>query len=646
MSEPATRSGPSRPTVIVGLLVAAMSACVLGLVIWKALDARSVALAQGERDIRNLAHSLAEHASRSIQSADIAMSGIVDLLKYQRPRADRTNLFLRNTVSSLPQIREMGVLDAEGRWIYSSLERTPDYTNADRPYFTYHRDSTDPNLQISDPLQSRLTGRRTLLLTKRISAMDGSFIGVLLAAIDGDYFDAFYDAFKLGPHAGITMLRYDGTVLARWPAGTWNGDARITTAFKAEIERDAAGFYRTKSPFDGYLKYLAFEHASQYPIVMTVALTEDEVLAPWRADLRNDVFVAIILLGGITLLAALLSVQLRARARVQSELREREARYRLLADNIADVVIQLDREGKFIFVSQSVEPVLGLKPTELTGKSCFEFVHPDDMAAVAKATAELTDWNISKTVTFRTWRADKSIVWIEINFKLAGRADDRGQVEVIGAMRDITARKEMEDELNALNALLSQLATTDALTGLANRRSFDAALRREFSRGQPMSVIMIDIDNFKGFNDNLGHQAGDACLKRVAKVIARVTENTAALAARYGGEEFGVILPKSSGLDAMNIAETLREEVLALDIANPASAHGKVSVSLGIAASTAETVDEHQLLGNADAALYEAKRHGRNRCVLSSQIAATASPATQPSMDEMEQKAVSGSPAS
>ena len=106
---------PVSPTVIVAVVVAAMTACVLGLVVWKALDSRASALAQGERDIRNLTHSLAEHASHSIQAADVAMSGMVDILKYQRPRADRFNLFLRNTVAALPQIREIAVLDADGR---------------------------------------------------------------------------------------------------------------------------------------------------------------------------------------------------------------------------------------------------------------------------------------------------------------------------------------------------------------------------------------------------------------------------------------------------------------------------------------------------------------------------------------------------
>ena len=208
---------PNKPlsaATTIAVVIAAMTAFVLGLVVWKAIEARNAALGRAERDIRNLAHSLSEHASTSIQAADIAMSGIVDLLRYQRPRPERLNQYLRNIVKTLPQIREMGMLDASGTWIYSSLDELPVHNNADRDYFIYHRDSTDPGLRISDPLLSRVTGRRTILLTRRISNQDGSFGGVLFAAIDTGFFDHFYKAFNLGPHAGITLLRNDGVLLA------------------------------------------------------------------------------------------------------------------------------------------------------------------------------------------------------------------------------------------------------------------------------------------------------------------------------------------------------------------------------------------------------------------------------------------------
>ncbi len=607
------------PTAIVAAVVAAMSIFVLGLLIWKAVEARTTALAQGERDIRNLTHSLAEHASHSVQAIDVAMNAMVDLLKYQKPRVDRFNAALRKTADALPQIKEIGVIDPDGNRIYSSAAELPAHNNADRGYFIGHRDSTDALLHISEPLQSRLTGQPTIVLSRRVTREDGGFGGVLFATIETSYFDNFYQAFKFGPHAGITLLRLDGMVLAHWPAGKWNKE--VSAAFKARIEQDRTGYTKTTSPFDGRVKYLGFERASQYPIVVTVALPEAQVLAAWHDDLRNDLLVAVILMGGVILFAILLGKEFAKRTRVARMLREREARYRLLADNIADVVILLDRNGSFLFVSQSVETILGRKPDDLIGKSCFEFVHPDHLADVAKATSELTNWTTTKTVELKTFRANGSEVWVEINFKLAGAAEDHQAIEVVGVLRDVTERRKMEDELNALNIRLSELATTDGLTALANRRSFDSALPREFRDREQISLIMLDIDHFKGFNDTQGHQAGDECLRRVARVIAGATDNTTALAARYGGEEFAIILPGVGEQDALKVAEAMRLTVRSLAMANPAARRGVVSISLGIASRSAATASETELLGRADLALYEAKRSGRDRTVLASSLA-------------------------
>lgn len=610
---------PFSPTLIVAAVVATMSACVLGLLVWKASEARIDALAQGERDIRNLAHSLAEHASHTIQAADIAMSGMVDSLKYRRPDTVRFNQYLHNTVAALPQISEIDVLDAQGKLIYSSLPEAPQQQgNSDRGYFAEHRDSTDPSLHISDPLRSQLTGRPTIVLSKRITNQDGSFGGVLTSAIDTGYFDDFYKAFNFGPHAGISLLRRDGTMLSHWPAGSWRGEP--PTAFKSRIGQNATGYFKIRSPFDGLTKYLGFERTSLYPLVVTAALPEEQVQAAWHEEMRDDTIVALILMGSVVWFAIKLSAQFRKRAEIENALREREAHYRLLADNIADIVIRFDRKGTIRFVSQSVEPLLGLKPADLIGKPCFAFIHPDDVAAVAKANSELTDHTMSRSVLFRTYRADKSIAWVESNFKLAHAPDGHQATEAVAVLRDVTRRILMEDELNALNARLAELATTDGLTGLSNRRSFDLALPREFRNRRQISVIMLDIDHFKGFNDHRGHQAGDECLKRVAKVILEATENTRALAARYGGEEFAIILPDVDERGAFKVAEAIRLTIRSLAVPNPAPNRGELSVSLGVASRTGDTSDEIALLGNADAALYEAKRSGRNCTVLASSL--------------------------
>jgi diguanylate cyclase (GGDEF)-like protein len=177
-------------------------------------------------------------------------------------------------------------------------------------------------------------------------------------------------------------------------------------------------------------------------------------------------------------------------------------------------------------------------------------------------------------------------------------------------------------QLEDANRRLATLSITDGLTGLANRRHFDDVLRSECARaaraGQPLAVIMLDVDDFKKFNDRYGHQAGDACLTRVAHALAAGMRRTGDLAARYGGEEFSIVLPNAGAGQAYYIGESLRGAVEALDIAHAGSTTGHVTISVGVAIQAAqEAGDPDTLMRRADAALYRAKHAGRNCVVLS-----------------------------
>ncbi len=351
-----------------------------------------------------------------------------------------------------------------------------------------------------------------------------------------------------------------------------------------------------------------------------MAISEEWLLSDWRKTLRTDAMVSAVLLSMILLLAAVLFSQFRFRMRTERALREREAHYRLLANNIADIIILIDARSRLRYVSQSVEPVLGKRPEDLLGKSCFDMIHPEDQESVRSATAQLSGIDRVSTVVFRTWRADGTLAWVESKFKLAALPDDPAQLEFLCVIRDVTERKRMEDELNQLNRRLAQLAATDGLTGLTNRRTFDDFLLRQFESCDEISVLLLDIDGFKGYNDTYGHQAGDRCLQAVAKVIGDATSNTSGLSARYGGEEFAVVLPDTGEDDALKVAEAIRLAVRALGVPNAGSSRGYITVSVGVAARTDATRDDSALVGEADSALYEAKRLGRNRSMISSSL--------------------------
>lgn len=191
--------------------------------------------------------------------------------------------------------------------------------------------------------------------------------------------------------------------------------------------------------------------------------------------------------------------------------------------------------------------------------------------------------------------------------------EDNRLIAVVETLRDMT------EEKNAQIAL-ERLATRDGLTGLANRRYFDETLHAEWARAmrqkQPLSLLMVDVDNFKAYNDAHGHLGGDECLKRIAVAVA-AEMRTNDLVARYGGEEFAVILPNQSLKGAAIVAERIRSRVEQLRLPNRFARDGRITVSIGAATALgASDADPSQLVATADAALYRAKHMGRNRISL------------------------------
>ncbi|MEI2264723.1 sensor domain-containing diguanylate cyclase [Erwinia sp. CGal63] len=181
----------------------------------------------------------------------------------------------------------------------------------------------------------------------------------------------------------------------------------------------------------------------------------------------------------------------------------------------------------------------------------------------------------------------------------------------------------VRDELTSINHTLQSLALVDGLTGLANRRQFDVLLEKNLERsaksGEPLSLIMVDIDYFKRYNDTYGHVAGDQCLKNVGAVLKNVIHRSDDIVARYGGEEFAIILPNTGPTDALKVAQRAVQAVLNAGLAHKAtSVAGEVvtiSAGCGTLVAKGDASEAEELKELADNALYHAKRNGRNRAV-------------------------------
>jgi diguanylate cyclase (GGDEF)-like protein len=183
------------------------------------------------------------------------------------------------------------------------------------------------------------------------------------------------------------------------------------------------------------------------------------------------------------------------------------------------------------------------------------------------------------------------------------------------AMADQLA--EREGELIATNDRLTVMASIDMLSGLANRRGFQSRLDFEWMKAQQyngeLSLLMIDVDHFKPFNDTYGHPEGDACLSQLGETLANIAARTTGFAGRYGGEEFCLLLPNTGASRALEIGEMVRASVQDLGIPHSTSSHQTVTVSVGLAcARPSDGQHPSDLIEAADASLYAAKRCGRN----------------------------------
>lgn len=193
-------------------------------------------------------------------------------------------------------------------------------------------------------------------------------------------------------------------------------------------------------------------------------------------------------------------------------------------------------------------------------------------------------------------------------------------------IRDVSGTVDRERRLLDHAESLRARSYVDGLTGIANRRYFDVALERELRRAQrsggQLSLLLMDIDSFKAYNDHFGHQQGDTCLSTVAQALASMLKRPADVAARYGGEEFAAILPDTSAEQARGLANAIREHVAGLALPHaPAALKPHVTLSIGVASFDKGLQEAPALIEAADKALYAAKRGGRDRVVLAGEAA-------------------------
>ncbi|HEX3863271.1 MAG TPA: diguanylate cyclase [Stellaceae bacterium] len=587
---------------------------------------RQKEMADARQETSNLARSLSQHAGDTFRTADASIVGAAHRLQMDGVSAesvDQLTKIMNARLAMFPALANWLIVGNAAGCLATGRPLQPaDCATIAADSVDYYRTHADDTAHLGAPMPDA-SGGWLIPLSRRFNNPDGSFAGVIVAAISGRYFQSFYDTFKLGEHGAILLAMVNGTLLVRRPFEARNvgRDLHNSSLFRTYLTQSPNGDVEIRSSTDGVTRLNSYRRIDGYPLVVSVAFASADILKPWRAAVRSQLTRTGALVFIVGALGMWLAWQIRTRQRLEAAYHKATAALRELAESSTDLIVQVSPKMERVYVSPASRRLLGYEPEEMLGHRTDDILYPDDRALWEKAFGDVSarqDTDIR--ATYRVFRKDGKVIWVEVNRRHL--ADDEGFVI---ATRDVTERKEVEEQLAEANRQLELIANEDALTTLANRRHFDVTLDTEFRRAQRdgsiLSVIMIDVDKFKLFNDRYGHPAGDDCLRDVGGVLKQLPRRPGDLVARYGGEELVIVLPNTPASGAVAMAERARAAVRSLGIAHEGNQAKIVTISLGVASLVSESgiTSAAELMQAADRALYAAKEGGRDRVCLATE---------------------------
>ncbi|MDA9441114.1 diguanylate cyclase [Bradyrhizobium sp. CCBAU 51745] len=532
---------------------------------------------------------IAELESHGIESADVFRSEMGTLAVHE---------VLRTKASGWSDIAGANVFDARGVLI-NSTKRWPvaDISVSDRDYFIRLRN--DPAAQEEvEVVPGRFGTGPAIVMARRVSGPHGDFLGIVTRAIAPEQIESFFASTGLGEDSSVAMYHQSGQLLARIP----HVDAMIGQNYRIGSAEQKAVFQHTSittrltSPIDGKDRIVASRLLSGEPLVIIATRSLDATLATWRTQTKFFVTVAVLSIGLLVLTLFLIFRQVTNRLSLEKQ------RLDTAMNTMTQGLLMFDQDERLIVCNRRYIDMYRLSTNAVKPGVHFRDViqHRADTGSFEGDVDEYCDRILSQvglTQSSIVETSDGRLIEVKNHPGAAGGW--------LATHDDVTERVRADERI-------AHMAHYDALTDLPNRVLMRGHLERrvaELAQGKPFAILYIDVDEFKGVNDSLGHEVGDELLRQVAsRLRACVSGND--LVARLGGDEFAIV--KAGTSDQAGLS-TLAEQILT-SLRMPVDCKGQeittdASIGIAIAPDHGDIIDE--LLKRADLAMYAAKSEGR-----------------------------------
>lgn len=551
-----------------------------------------------ERDrLATQARVISRNLEFQLKGANQALLGVLEELREQSLLHHKVDTqHLRLLANAMPGIRAISVFDNQGNLISSNYPEFVGQNFSHREYFTTVKEHPSrETLYISKPFKG-LSGRYLINVTRMVPDKSGGFAGIVTATLNPEYFTTLLTSVLYAPDVESSLAHGDGLLFIVEPAREGHAAQESRMIAQRVVQ---SGLLKMDKSLD-----------------VTVSRDTEAIFESWRHTSLIEIgFFLLFTIFSVSFLYIYQKHQRRYEQLATASalaLERSEKLFRSTYDSAAIGMALLNLDGRFIKANQALCSIIGYTEEELCQKTFAEITHPDDLEENRSLIRELVAGAcVNYQMEKRYFHKDGRIIWI----LLTGSATHDSRNEVlyfVVQIQDINEQKALQEKLKTQ-------AFQDYLTGLPNRRHFMEQAAIELARvaryGGALSLLMVDIDNFKKVNDTYGHQTGDRVLQKLGEVSKAILRDVD-LIGRIGGEEFAILLPETDGEKAREAAERLRvaiaHESLILEMGVPL----QFTVSIGVATIADHAINLDTFLARADTALYRAKTTGRNKISL------------------------------